>query len=144
VLVSEWAAAGGTTLFSNGAFEPDAEQLNELASRHIHLEREPVVGVAGEAPGVELRLRDGRVCELNGLFVAPRAVIANRFVEQLGCELESGPLGSFYKTDMMKETTVPGVFACGDVALPAPAVALAVADGTRAGIGAHQSLVFRR
>ena len=44
----------------------------------------------------------------------------------------------------MKETTVPGVFACGDATSPVPSIAFAVADGVRAGVGAHQSLVFRR
>jgi hypothetical protein len=74
----------------------------------------------------------------------PRTVHQAPFAEQLGCELEPGMLGMFYKTDAMKETTVPGVFACGDVALPMGTVAFAVADGVRAGVAAHQSLVFRR
>jgi thioredoxin reductase len=43
----------------------------------------------------------------------------------------------------MKETTVPGVYACGDVAIVMPSVSYAVADGVRAGASAHQSLVFR-
>jgi thioredoxin reductase len=59
-----------------------------------------------------------------------------RFVERI-------PTGSFYKTDPTKETTVPGVFACGDAALAMTSVSFAVADGVRAGAFAHQSLVFR-
>jgi thioredoxin reductase len=143
-IVSEWAAPGGTTFFLNGAFEPTAEELAELAARDIALERELVVSAGGEAPGIDLRLRDGRTRRLNGLFLLPRARLKIPFAEQLGCELETGPMGPIYKTDPIKETTAPGVFACGDVALPMPAIALAVADGVRAGAGAHQSLVFRR
>ncbi len=142
-LVSEWGAVGQTTFFLNAAFEPDEAQLAELASRRIGVERELVASAAGEAPAIEIQLRDGRARELDALFLLPRVVMEDRFAEQLGCELDMGPLGPFYKTDAMKETTVPGVFACGDVGLPTPAVALAVADGTRAGIAAHQSLVFR-
>jgi thioredoxin reductase len=143
VLVSEWAGAGLATLFLNGAFEPDGAQLADLAARRIHVEPGPVMSAAGEAGTIELALRDGRARELDALFLLPRVVIRDRFAEQLGCDLDVGPLGPFYKTDAMKETTVPGVFACGDVGLPAPAVAFAVADGTRAGVSAHQSLVFR-
>ncbi len=44
---------------------------------------------------------------------------------------------------MMKETTVRGVFACGDAAQMMAAVTMAAADGVRAGVAAHQSLVFR-
>ena len=56
----------------------------------------------------------------------------------------TGPTGSMYKTDARtKETTVPGVFACGDAALAQNSVPFAIADGTRAGAFAHQSLVFQ-
>lgn len=144
VLVSEWASPGQMTFFLNGVFEPDAEQLADLAARGIPVERALVAGVEGDAPAVTIRLQDERAVSLDGLFVLPSTRIKAPFAEQLGCELETGPLGSFYKTDPMKETSVPGVFACGDVALPMAAVSLAVADGTRAGFGAHQSLVFRR
>lgn len=108
VLVSEWAAPGQATLFLNGAFEPDAEQLAELAARSIQLEREPVVAAEGAAPTIALRLRDGRARELDGLFVLPRTQINERSAKQLGCELDVGPTGSFYRTEPFKETTVPG------------------------------------
>jgi thioredoxin reductase len=142
VLASEWSAEGGTTLLTNGAFEPDADQLAQLAARRISVERTAVASVRGDRD-LALDLADGRVLPLAGVFVLPRTRIADPFAAQLGCELEHGPLGAYYKTDERKETTVPGVFACGDVASPMPSVAFAVADGTRAGVCAHQSLVFR-
>lgn len=142
VLASEWSAEGGTTLFTNGAFEPDADQLAQLAARRISVERTAVASVRGDRD-LALELADGRVLSLAGVFVLPRTRIAEPFAAQLGCELEPGPLGAYYKTDERKETTVPGVFACGDVGSPMPSVAFAVADGTRAGASAHQSLVFR-
>lgn len=143
-VVSEWAGEGKATFFSNGALEPDAEQLALLKSRRIHIERTPVVRVgAGEAEAMEVHLADGRVVELDGLFLTPRTRLATPFAEQLGCELEAGPLGPLYKTDAFKETIVPGVFACGDAAVPIPSVSYAVADGVRAGTAAHQSLIFR-
>jgi thioredoxin reductase len=143
ILVSEWAGIGKTTFFLNGAFEPDAEQLADLRSRNIAVERESVVAVAGEVPEIEVRLADGRGSRLDALFLMPRARLSGSFAEQLGCELETGRLGPIYKTDAMKETTVAGVFACGDAAAPMPSVSYAVADGVRAGTAAHQSLVFR-
>jgi len=143
LLVSEWAGVGKTTFLLNGAFEPDAEQLAELRSRNITVERECVAAIAGEGPGIEVRLADGRVSQLDGLFLMPRARLVGSFAEQLGCELEMGRLGPIYKTDAMKETTVAGVFACGDAAVPMPSVSYAVADGVRAGTAAHQSLVFQ-
>ena len=41
-----------------------------------------------------------------------------------------------------KETTISGVFACGEAALAQHSVTYAIADGARAGIGSHQSLLF--
>jgi thioredoxin reductase len=144
VLVSEWSAPGGTTLFLNGAFEPDAEQLAELEAHGVTVEREPVVALVGEPGETAVQLGDGRAMSVDAIFLHPTTRFATPFADQLGLELEMGRLGPIYKTDMVKETTVPGVFACGDVAIPVPAVALAVADGTRAGTAAHQSLVFRK
>ena len=143
MIVSEWAAPGQTTFFLNGQSDPEAQELAQLRSHGISIEREPVVSVSGDERSIDLNLRDGRTTKRDGLFLVPRARIKGPFAEGLGCELETGPLGSYYKTDASKETTVQGVFACGDVATPMPEVAFAVADGVRAGGAAHQSLVFR-
>jgi len=42
----------------------------------------------------------------------------------------------------MRQTSVAGVFACGDAAIAGGSVALAVGEGLRAGVGAHFSLVL--
>jgi thioredoxin reductase len=142
-LVSEWAAPGETTLFLNGAPKPDTEERAMLEARRITVERADVVGVEHRPDALEVKLGGGRSRSLDGMFLHPRGRIAGPFAEQLGCALEQGHLGPYYRTDVTKETTVPGVFACGDVAQPMPAIAYAVADGVRAGTSAHQSLVFR-
>lgn len=143
MIVSEWAAPGQTTFLLNGQPDLDAHELAQLKSRGITVERDLVIGVGGDGHSVDLHLRDGRILERDGLFLLPRARLKGPFAEELGCELETGPLGSYYKTDAMKETTVKGVFACGDVATPMPGIAFAVADGVRAGGASHQSLIFR-
>lgn len=60
------------------------------------------------------------------------------------CAFDAGPMGDFIRTDSLKETTVPGVFACGDAARPTGNIASAVGDGAFTGAAVHQSLVFRR
>jgi thioredoxin reductase len=143
VLVSEWAAPGQMTLFLNGSPDPDPAELVRLESRRVTIEHEQVRGVGGGPASIEVHLNNGRAVTLDGLFLVTRTRISGPFAEQLGCEIEMGPLGPYYKTDATKETTVPGVFACGDVAQPMAAVSYAIADGVRAGASAHQSLVFR-
>ncbi|HVY46793.1 MAG TPA: NAD(P)/FAD-dependent oxidoreductase [Minicystis sp.] len=130
-LVADWSAPGGTTFF--GDVEPP----------RVEVEHEPISHVEDAPSGIAVVTRSGRRYELAGLFVMTRTHLPGDFARELGCELEQGPGGPFYKTDpRTKETTVPGVYACGDAASGAHAVTFAIADGARAGIGVHQSLVF--
>ncbi|RXE18477.1 thioredoxin reductase, partial [Xanthomonas perforans] len=61
---------------------------------------------------------------------------------QLGCATSEGPFGRLLAVDAMQATTVPGVFACGDIANPAASVVLAAAGGAMAGVATHRSLIF--
>lgn len=138
LMLPDW---GPTTLFLNEVFEPDLAQLAELARRGVTVEVEPVLSVGKEQ--ADITLASGRIIRLAGLFIQPRTRLSSPLAVQLGCELEAGPTGEFIKIDAMRETTVPGVFACGDAAVPAGSVAIAVGDGARAGTATHQSLILR-
>lgn len=138
MMLPDW---GSTTLFTNGAFIPDAEQLEQLARRGVVVEPDAVKSIGGER--ADINLADGRCVALDGLFVLPRTHINSPLAEQLGCALNDGPMGRYLQVTETQETSVPGVFACGDAALMAGSVALAVGTGARAGAGAHQSLIFR-
>lgn len=137
-LIPEW---GKTTFFLNGAFEIDAEQTAQLAARGVTIEKERVVEITGDR--ADVKLQDGRTIALDGLFTQSRIRMASTLPEQLGCALENGPLGSFVQTDQMKQTTVEGVFACGDTARAAGSVSFAIGDGAMAGMAAHRSLIFQ-
>ncbi|WP_053145155.1 NAD(P)/FAD-dependent oxidoreductase [Pseudomonas sp. P97.38] len=137
-MLPDW---GPTTFFTQGVFEPDAEQRASLVQRGVTLEPERVVRIEGERANVVLA--DGRGVRIDGLFVLPRTRAASQLAVSLGCAFEEGPLGAFIQTDAMtRETRVAGVFACGDAAMPFGSVALAVGDGVRAGSGVHRSLIF--
>lgn len=139
MLIPDW---GSTTLFTNGAFEPDPAEVTALAERGVMIERNAVAEVAGER--ADVKLHGGRTVSLDGLFTTSRIKVANPLAQQLGCAFEDGPLGSVIQTDAMKETTIADVFACGDTARAAGSVTFAVSDGAMAGLAAHRSLVFPR
>ncbi|MHB1328336.1 MAG: NAD(P)/FAD-dependent oxidoreductase [Gemmatimonadales bacterium] len=136
IMLPDW---GPTTLFTNGMFEPDADQSAQLVARGVTIEREAVVAVTGA--GADIVLRDGRTVPLDGLFTIPKTSVASPLAKQLGCAFEDGPAGAFIQTDGIKATTVPGVFACGDAARAFGSVSLAVGDGAMAGTAVHQSLI---
>ena len=136
LLVPDWA--GSTVLLTGGAFVPDAGQRRQLVARGVVVEPEPVVEVFDAA---SVRLRDGRAIVLDGLFTASR-IDAGPLARELGCAFVDGPVGALIQTDEMKATSVPGVFACGDVARAMASLSLAIGDGALAGAAVHRSLVF--
>lgn len=138
-LIAEW---GPTTLFLQGGPAPDAETAAKLAAREVAVEAVPIAELIGEAPRLSAaRLADGREIALAGLFVAPRTAPASPLAAQLGCAFEDGMTGPYVRVDAKQQTSVPGVFAAGDLAMQMHNATLASAAGAMAGFGAHQSLV---
>ncbi len=137
LMLPDW---GPTTFFLNGAFTPDDEQMAQLERRGVAVEHGLIDRLAGERADVVMR--DGRVIPLDGIFTMTRVSVSSPVAEQLGCGMEEGPHGSVILVDPMKATTVPGVYACGDAARIAGSIPMAVADGTWAGVAAHQSLLM--
>ncbi len=138
LMLPDW---GPTTYFTNGQFEP--EQPAHFEKRGTTIDRAPVESVSGDPKdGITINVKDGRKLDFAGLFLAPKTRPTSNLAEQLGCELEEGPMGPFIKADAMRETTVKGVFACGDAAMAAGSVAFAVGAGAMAGVAAYRALAF--
>lgn len=135
MMLPDWSP---TTYFPRG-FDPTPEERAGLERRGVTIESAAVTQVSERAT---VHLADGRALSFAGLFVLPRNRVAGSFARDLALEMEDGPVGAFIKTDMTKATSVPGVFACGDATMAAGSLAFAVADGARAGLGTHRSLIF--
>ena len=136
LMLPDW---GSTTFFLNDQFAPNPEQLQALAQRNVTVVSGPIAALEG--PALTLRMLNGKTFELAGLFTMAQTSI-DPIASQLQCALDSGPTGSFVKTNETKATTVDGVFACGDLARAAGSVSLAVGDGAMAGAATHRSLMF--
>lgn len=130
---------GQVTFFTNGVCPLDDAQRADLQARGVQIDDTPVRRLVNVATVV---LEDGRQDIMTGLFTYGRVHMTSPIAEQLGCAFEQGPLGPFIRTDEGRQTTVPAVFAAGDAMRSASSVALSVADGAMAGIGAHRSLLF--
>jgi thioredoxin reductase len=140
LLIAEW---GPTTLYLNGAAQPDDASLGQLQKRGVAIEPAPVSAVHGDGlqlSGIELS--DGRMSRVNALFLGPRTRLNSGIAQQLGCELDEGPFGSIIRTDESRMTTVSGVYAAGDITRAAHNVTWACADGVTAGVAVHRSLIF--
>ena len=135
-MLPEW---GKVTFLLNGMLELDAVMANDLASRGVRVESTAIARIEGHADVV---LADDRRLSFAGLFTTPRNAPASPIGEQLGCALAETPMGIQIGTADTKESSVPGVFACGDVARMPHSVSLAVGDGAWAGAQLHRSLIL--
>ncbi|MDR7088964.1 NAD(P)/FAD-dependent oxidoreductase [Cellvibrio fibrivorans] len=138
LLIPDW---GPTTLFTNNCFTPSELHQQQLAARNVRIETEAVSEIAGEQSAI-VKLANGRLVELAGLFVASLTKPASPIAYDLGCELAESPVGFYVKTDEFKQTTVPGVYACGDLGRAMGSVTFAIGDGALAGFAVHRSLIF--
>ena len=140
MILPDW---GPTTFFTQGMFEPSAEEAAQLSARAVKIERTPVVELLGEDSGIRaLRLADGREVPAEVVFTAPKTRMASPLAEQLGFAFTDGMTGPYIEVDQMQQTSVPGVFAAGDAATAMYNATLASAAGVMAGVSAHRALVM--
>jgi len=145
-LIADW---GPTTLFLNGETTLERSEHERLLALGIAVEPARIAALEGDGlalHGVRLMADEGsdagRVVPLDALYVAATTRPSSPLAEQLGCAFDDGPMGPCIRTDANKMTTVPGVYAAGDLTLQRHNATLASAEGVLAGVGAHQALVF--
>lgn len=139
-LIANW---GPTTLFLNGNVELDDIGRAKLEDSGVTIEATPVVELEGTAPRLEAaRLADNRRIALDALFIMAPVRPGSAIAERLGCAFDDGPLGPLIRVDQAMMTTVPGVYAAGDVMRPYNSATYAAADGVAAGSAVSQSLIF--
>ena len=142
LMFRQWSP--NVTLLLNDQELPGAEQLELLAARGIEVvhgrvqrlvvEHDALVGVA---------LADGGVRSLEALVVgAPVSVRAGLLVD-LGLELADHPMGmgQHVATDATGATSLPGVWAAGNVTNLAAQVITSAAEGLWAGAQINASLI---
>lgn len=135
-LLPEW---GSVIFLTNGVLELDEPTLQDLSTRGVSVEATRIERIEGHADVV---LTDGRRLSFAGLFTASKNAPSTYVAEDLGCALAETPMGMQIDTNETKETSIAGIFACGDAARVPHSVALAVADGAWAGAQIHRSLVW--
>jgi thioredoxin reductase len=139
-LIADW---GPTTLYLNGGDMPGAEALEQLKVWGVRVVSEPIASINGDGATLSsITLANGRVYPLQAMFLAPRSRFNSVIAEDLGCALDETPLGPMIRTDASKQTTIPGVYAAGDIARAPHSATWASADGVTAGMSLHQALVF--
>ncbi len=121
-----------------------ASAAQTLASRGVKVEPGKLKRLVGERCALSaIEFEDGRLSPVEALYVAPQSCPSSPLAEQLGATIEEGLFGPLITTDADKMTSVPGLYAAGDIARAPHSVSWAVADGVTAGISAHRALGVR-
>lgn len=136
-LISNWT--NDLTLFTNGAATLTGDQREQLERKNINIIETPIDRIEHETGHLtQILFKDGTKFILKVLY-APGPFEQQGIVQSLGCELTEE---RFISVDSFMETTVKGVFACGDNSSHFRTVANAIAMGTAAGITASKRIIF--
>lgn len=128
-------------LLENGV-EVTADQASELDRPGLRRQVGKVVRVHHTGGVIEaVELEGGARVAMRALYLVTWQEPASSLGEDLGCEVVETPMGKHLKVDDHQRTTVPGVFAAGDLARPYPSATQAASTGNRAGAACHQDLL---
>ncbi|MBO0920111.1 NAD(P)/FAD-dependent oxidoreductase [Cellulomonas sp. zg-ZUI222] len=135
------------TLLTGDTFEPGGDDAADLAARGVRVVRGPVTGVRTEQDTLTgLVLADGGLVPCDAVFIATRAVLDAAVVDALGLETttldaDGEDTGRAVTVDETGATSVPGVWAAGNVTGPQHALPSSIAAGSKAGAYVNASLV---
>lgn len=132
------------TLFLNGTTDPSESERAQLNARQIAVVPPAVTAVSsrgGRLAAVELA--DGQRVELAALALLPRMVARSEFLAGLGLRVVAHPsgLGENLETDGNGRTSVPGVYAAGNVADISAHVVNSASSGLLAAMAINADLV---
>jgi len=138
MLISNWT--DDLTLFTNGPSMLTRDQTNLLDKRRIKVVEKQITELDHTNGNLQnIVFTDGTSISLQALYAQVQFVQHCQIPELLGCELtEEG----YVRTDSGLQTTVEGVYACGDNATRMRTVSNAVAMGTTAGITVSKKMIL--
>ncbi|GEE00237.1 thioredoxin reductase [Gordonia spumicola] len=119
--------------FPNGADLSDAERTS-IRARGVEIVDGEVAAFDGEA----IEMADGQSVPRDVVFVGPRFDPNDDILRSLGCDVASH---GFVSVDSRGATSVPGVFAAGNVVNPKAQVITAAGEGSAAAIAVNQYLL---
>jgi thioredoxin reductase len=129
-------------LFTNGTSTLTADHTEQLEKRRITIVEKEVASLEHTNGHLQnIIFRDGTKSSVKTVYARTPFEQHCRIPESLGCGLtEEG----YIKVDPFQETTVSGIFACGDNATRTRTIANAVAMGTAAGMTVSKKMIFEQ
>jgi len=141
MLLSQWST--DLIVFTNGIGVVSDADESLLGSIGIRVERRPVADLAGErALMTGVLLEDGDVIPRTGAFVRPIWVPVLEYLDAAGPETDRD---GFLRVDAGGRTSVPGLYAAGEVTAPGPQqLIVAAGSGAQVASAVNRDLVRAR
>jgi thioredoxin reductase len=140
LLLRGWSA--DVVLLTDGPADLDVDERRQLQQAGVPVVERRVAGVRGHGGALEVVLfADGGELPRDGLLVAAPPRQRSSLASDLGAELTERDT---VDVDPFGQTTVPGLYAAGDVSSLMPQVASAIAEGSRAAAVINGDLVAER
>ncbi|TSD66335.1 NAD(P)/FAD-dependent oxidoreductase [Inquilinus sp. KBS0705] len=136
-LITNWT--DDLTMFTNGPSYLTTEQNTKLRSHKINVIEKEIARLEQYAGNLkEIVFKDGTLTPLKAAYVRSDFRQACQLPEMMGCKFtEDG----YIQVDTFHQSSVPGVFACGDNINKIRTVANAVAAGTTTGMNISKTLI---
>jgi thioredoxin reductase len=139
-LIRNWS--GAVVLLTHGQTRLTRDDRKRLETMGVALREEPIARLEQEEGRLaRIVFADGSVLPRRALFLRPVQHPRTELAVHLGCELNDEAPPGLIRVDTMWQTTVPGVYAAGDVATQMQQVATAVSSGAMAGAMANHALI---
>ena len=136
-LISHWTKR--LTLFANGKSSLTKEEQQQLDSRGIEVNEKEIVAFEHENGDIRhIVFSDGSATPLSTVYARIGVDQHCAIPRQLGCALTEH---DFIQVDESQQTSVKGVFAAGDCTTMMRAIAVAIADGVKAGMAINKELL---
>ncbi len=127
-----WGLSQDLVLFTEGPSTLSKEQQKALQNNQIQVIETPIKALQKTEQGLDVVLENGDILQRRALYAQPVLPFQKSATlgEELGCEVDE--MG-FYGVNDQGLTSVPGVFAAGDIAgMTRHSVPLSMASGTQA------------
>lgn len=117
--------------------------LAKLAATGIRLDTRTITGVEAQNDHLTgVHLQDGSTIALDTLVVPTTTQARLDGLDGLGLEVSQSAVGTAVTVDSAGHTSVPGVWAAGNLAQPATQVSEAAANGARVAMTLNTELIF--
>lgn len=141
-LLRQWSAE--IIYFADRVETPAGEDLQDFTARGIRVVEGRVARVTAGADGAlsGVEMEDGRRIDVAAIFTAPRLVPGDEPLRTLQPERISQPAGGFLQVDGSGQTSIPGIWAAGNVSNPYANVPISIGAAAAAAGAINHSLVL--